>query len=62
MEGHMFEETELAYFERRAAEEGALADVTLDPAVRAVHLELAARYVEKAKAPSSDGTFSTQDR
>lgn len=58
----MFEKTDQAYFERRAAEEEALANLAFDPAVKAIRIELAARYVEKAKAAPADGTFSTQDR
>ena len=62
MDGDMFEQTDQAYFERRAAEELALANLASDPAVKAIHFELAARYAEKAKTCLADGTIIPQVR
>ena len=43
-------ETDLAYYRRRASQEGAAAQAALHPKVRTIHLELKRCYEERACA------------
>jgi len=46
-------ETDLAYYRRRACEEGAAAEAALHPKVRSIHLDLKRCYEERAIAIES---------
>ena len=43
-------ETDLAYYRRRASQEGAAAQAALHPNVRAIHLEMKRLYEQRACA------------
>jgi hypothetical protein len=50
-----------SYFEARAIEERRMAMAAKDPHVRAIHLEMAERYAEAAKANEDKPVKLTED-
>jgi hypothetical protein len=49
-------ESDLTYYRRRSVEEAAAAAASLDPKVRAIHLELAERYEVRIAALAAEGS------